>query len=350
MSALHHEECLSFVSEILSLLKSTNQHEKVLHLIVDRIVRMYKCRTCAVILVDPKTEYLNIANGHGVSLTFSNMFRRKLATGPIGQLLWTGRPIFIADSGLQPDIASEVKLESQFGSCLCVQISAEHRTLGYLHADSLQPNVFEEADIRILQTFADFAALALSKSQLFEENLRLDRIDHETGLDKYVAFLEQLHLSLERGISFGENFALLLLDVDNFKHIALTYGYDTSKKLLREIAGLVRSHVRSIDAAGRYGFDEIVIERSNTSFDEAVTLANELRLAVEEAEFTGQHIKTTVSIGVATYPENGGTLHTLLLSVKEALFEAQRTGRNRVFHFTPKEDPSSEKILNTSQS
>lgn len=330
MTHTKSDECLNFVSEILNLLKSANQYEKVLSLIVDRVVRMYHCQTCAIILVDPATEYLQVAISHGLSATFENAFRRKLATDIIGKLLWTGQPVIIGQSERQPELAAGVQLEVPFGSCLCVQISADHRTLGYLQAETKESGIFSEEDIRPLQAFADFAGVAVNKARLYEENLRLDTIDHDMGLDKYSAFLEKLGISLSRAQETKEDVALILMDVDNFKHIALTYGHETSKQLLKEFASIVRSHLRVIDAAGRYGFDEIAILREKTTKNDAFEFAEKMRKAIEGASLTINKIQTTVSIGLALFPEHARTEKELLLSAKEALYEAQRSGRNRV--------------------
>ncbi|HET9130956.1 MAG TPA: GGDEF domain-containing protein, partial [Terriglobia bacterium] len=179
------------------------------------------------------------------------------------------------------------------------------------------------------------AALALNKSRLFEENLRLDTIDHEAEVEKYGPFLERLGASIERSQKFGEQCAVMLLDVDNYKQLAQTYGYETSRALLKELAGVLKSHLRGMDGAGRYGFDEIVLLRANSSLQDAVTRANELRKLIESSTFTTKHIKTTVSIGVCAFPENASTIDELMMVVKNALFEAQRGGRNRVFSFHP---------------
>jgi diguanylate cyclase (GGDEF)-like protein len=330
MITAKHEECLSFVSEILGVLKSTHQHEKVLHLIVDRLVRMYHCQTCAVVLVDPATEYLNIALGHGLSHTFSKAFRRKLATGAIGRLLWTGTPIVIQNSAADDNLTEEVRLENPFGSAVCLQISANHRSLGYLHVDATLREAFTSADIPILQSFADFAAVALHKSQLFEDNLRLDRVDHETMLEKYAPFLEKVHEGIERSKALNESFALMILDVDNFKHIASTYGYDSSREMLRQIAALIKNRLRNIDAAGRHGFDEFIVLRANSDLVDGVLFADELRDVINRTSFTGHGIQTSVSVGVAVYPQHAATIDTLLVSLKVALFDAQRAGRNKV--------------------
>ncbi|MBI3578394.1 MAG: sensor domain-containing diguanylate cyclase [Ignavibacteriales bacterium] len=219
-----------------------------------------------------------------------------------------------------------------------MQIAVDHRTLGYLYLDSRDIGGVSESDIPMIQSFADFAGLALQKSQLHEENLRLDKIDHETGLEKYPPFLERVESNIERCDQFGESFGVMILDVDNFKHIALTYGYDISKKMLKEIASLVKSKLRHIDAVGRYGFDEFILLRANTSLENAVDFANEVRESVEQGIFTEKEIHTTISIGVATYPKNARTIDTLLLTAKESLFQAQRAGRNQVFSQLQQQD------------
>lgn len=330
MTTIRHEECLSVVSEVLSVLKSTHQHEKVLHVIVDRIVRMYHCQTCAIIVVDPATEFLNIALGHGLSHTFEKAFRRKLATGAIGRLLWTGSPILVPDSETENEIARDIMLENPFRSAACALIAANHKSLGYLHVDSKTAAAFTKEDLPVLQSFADFAALALQTSRLFEENLRLDRVDHDTELEKYSPFLERIQTAIDRSRDLHESFSLLLFDVDNFKHIATTYGYESSNRVLRQIADLIKNKLRGIDAVGRHGFDEFIVLRSHTDLVEGVLFADELRKSIEAAEFTDRRIRTTVSGGITVYPRHAATLDTLLQSVKEALFDAQRAGRNKV--------------------
>jgi diguanylate cyclase (GGDEF)-like protein len=330
MTHTKHEDCLGFVSEILTVLKSTHQSEQVLHLIVDRVVRMFHCHTCAVVVVDPATEFLHIALGHGLSLTFEKAFRRKLATGAIGRLLWTGSPIFISDCGSDRELADEVKLENSFGSAVCTVIAANQKSMGYLYVDHRSPGAFSLEDLPILQSFADFAAIALHTARLFEDNLRLDRIDHETELEKYFPFLERIQTTIERSKELGESFSLLILDVDNFKHIATTYGYDSSKKVLRQMADLIKNRLRSIDAVGRHGFDEFIVLRSHTDLVEGVLFADELRRTIQDTLFTEHGIQTTVSGGISVYPRHASTLDSLLQSVKEALFDAQRAGRNKV--------------------
>lgn len=325
--------CLDFFSDIIGILKTTHQHERVFHFITDRIIRLYKCQTCAIVLIDRTTEYLNVENSHGLSWTFCKQFRRKLATGAIGELLWTGKQIMINDSDADPQTADDVRLEHRFGSCACVQVAINHRTAGYLYVDSTEKSFFTEADMKLLQTFADVAAIALYKDQLYEENLRLDRVDHETNLEKYAPFVERLVTHYEKAKDTGEPFGVMILDVDNYKKIVNTYGYGASQQFLLELGDVVRSQMRAIDVAGRYGTDEVIVMLPGTSLEEAIAIAQKLRKAVEDSTFASANIKATVSVGVSAYPQNGKVVDDVMLSARKALFEAQRAGRNNVYHY-----------------
>ncbi len=339
MSDVPGPQCFRYLAEILHTLSATNQHERILHFVVDRIVRLTKCQTCAIILIDPKTEYLTIQNWHGLSLTFCNEFRRRIATAAIGNLLWTGTPIVIRDAAAGPETAQEVQLEHPFRSCICVQISLDHRTLGYLHVDSNEPGALTQDHVEILGLFADIVALAINKSRLFEENLRLERVDKETGVEKYLPLLERIQSAVSRATEFGERFGVLLLDVDNFKETVKTYGYDTSRELLLSMAGVLRADLRPIDAVGRYGFDEFIVLLENADLPAVITRAQSIRESVARQKYTASEIHSTVSIGVALFPLNGTTADNLILTAKKALFEAQRSGGNEVYSFQGETSP-----------
>jgi diguanylate cyclase (GGDEF)-like protein len=341
MHDIPHPQCFRYLSEILHTLTATNQHERILHLVVDRIVRLTRCQTCAIVLIDPKTEYLTIQNWYGLSLTFCNAFRRRIATAAVGNLLWTGTPLVLSDSAGEPETARELQLEHPFRSCVCVQISLDHRTLGYLHVDAGEPGALTRDHTEMLGLFADIAALALNKSRLFEENLRLERVDGETGVEKYLPLLERIQEAATRAKEFGERFGVLLLDVDNFKEIVKTYGYETSRELLHTMAGVLRTDLRPVDAVGRYGFDEFILLLENADLPAVITRAQAIRESVARHRYTAKEIHSTVSIGAASFPLNGTTADDLILTAKKALFEAQRSGGNEVGSF-PEESPSHE--------
>ncbi len=330
MKGQEKERCLHLMIDILKILKSTTQHEEVFYRTIDLITRVLPCQSVAVILIDPASEYLRIDCTYGISHTFQKHFERKISTGAIGDLIWNGKPIVLRDSQDDPVLAREIQLEQPFGSCVCMPVGADHRSLGYLFVASDLTHAFDADDETFLQACADVMGVAYQKCWLAEENLRIDRIDHETGLEKYQAFQERLRASLDRGVQFKESFALILCDVDNFKHISLTYGYAASRELLKGLGNVMKQSVRSVDATGRFGFDEFAILRENTDPEAAMQFADSIRKAVEGASFTSHGIQSTISVGLAVFPQNGATLDDLMVTAKKALFEAQKLGRNKV--------------------
>lgn len=322
--------CLRFLTQVLRTLKATREPGKVYDGVITLIQHVFHCQAAAVLLIDPATEYLKIETSYGISHLFQKSFRKRISTGAIGNLVWGERPIVIRDAALEPELAEQVVLEHPFGSCVCLHMGADHRTVGYLYVAWSEPRDIGGEELALFQACADAAAVAHYKCRLVDENLRMDPVDHETGLEKYSAFQDRLLATMERATRFNEPFALVLGDVDNFKTISHTYGYTASKKLLHELSAIVKQALRTMDAAARFGFDEFVILRAHADPQDAHRFAETLRAAIADARYTTENICTTVSLGVVTYPQNGSNVEELLLTAKKALFEAQRSGRNKV--------------------
>jgi diguanylate cyclase (GGDEF)-like protein len=330
MKDMKSPQCIDFFSELLLLLSTNRHYERIFHFVVDRIVRLYRCHACAIVLIDRENEYLSIENCFGISRGYCKEFRKQLATGVIGDLLWTGKPILISDASLTPELARELQLEQPFASALLVQISIHHQTLGYLYATSDARDAFVQEDIRILEMFARIAGLALYQDNLYDENIRLDRTDHETGLERYSAFAEMLQQQLARAAEFGEMFGLLMLDIDNYKTISNTYGAEGRRAFIREFGGLVRKNLRGFDQVCRYGSDEVLILFPNCDGEALRAKAQELMEDIRRHTFTEHDLRTTVSAGAVVYPSDGKSLDELLLASKQLVFEAQRSGRDRL--------------------
>ncbi|MFZ1731569.1 MAG: sensor domain-containing diguanylate cyclase [Bacteroidota bacterium] len=331
MKEMQSPQCMEFVMELVRLLTTNRHYERVFHFVVDRLTRLYQCRACAIVLIDSESEYLSIENCSGISHTFCKSFRRQVATGSIGEMLWTGRPILISDAELLPEVARSVQLEQPFASCICVQIAVHHQTIGFLYADSEEKDNFLDTDIPVITTFAHIAALAYYQNRLYEDNLRLDRVDHETELQRYSFFSESLRQNLVRAESAQEPLGLIMLDIDNYKRISNTFGGDARRLFMREFGGLINRHLRIYDSACRYGADEVMIMLPNTSAAGAIEAAISLCERIRNHTFTEHDLKTTVSCGVVVFPDDAEKAEDIILTVKHSVFEAQRTGRNKVF-------------------
>ncbi|MDQ3447889.1 MAG: GGDEF domain-containing protein, partial [Chloroflexota bacterium] len=142
--------------------------------------------------------------------------------------------------------------------------------------------------------------------------------------------------SIEREISraarTGRAFCLLMLDLDDLKMVNDTYGHPVGDRVIRAITEVIRRSVRETDLAARYGGDEFVVVLPETESGGALTVAAKLRvdIAALVLRVDTRTIRTSVSVGLVSYPEDGVTLEQLMASVDAAMYESKRRGKNQI--------------------
>lgn len=158
--------------------------------------------------------------------------------------------------------------------------------------------------------------------------------DGLTGLFNHRYFQEAAQNELTRAKRQKGNLSLLFLDVDNFKKLNDAHGHGEGDGVLKAIAGVMKNRLRISDIASRYGGEEFVVILPETGKAGALTIAEELRRLVEGYPFRGKESQilgtVTVSIGVASFPEDGGDVAGLVHAADQALFRAKKGGRNIV--------------------
>ncbi|MBI5020248.1 MAG: sensor domain-containing diguanylate cyclase [Ignavibacteriales bacterium] len=301
------ELILKSTSNIIRLMKSTAHHERIFHEIIILSSTVLKCRSCAFVIINPKTEYLNIVTSHGLSHLFVKDYQSKIATSAIGRLLWTGKPILMKDNSGDPVLADEIKLEYPFGSCVIVQVAIHQKTLGFLFADSENKNYFQEEDVEIFQLLADIAAISYYKFLICEENLRLDNFDHDLEIEKYHSFLSRLNDVVKKSEKLNIPISAIALDVDNFKIITNTYGSEVGTLVLKDIVKIVHEELEGIFHVGRFGFDEIIVMIEDCPLESAIRYSRNIVERIDKHKFTKQNILSTVSIGIANISRNAST-------------------------------------------
>lgn len=132
--------------------------------------------------------------------------------------------------------------------------------------------------------------------------------------------------------------SILFIDIDHFKSVNDTYGHKKGDDALKIIAQLICASCRKSDFVARYGGEEIVVILPNTTSRDAVSVAQEINNIVAKQTIKLLGIRITVSIGVATYPDEGTTLKSLLERADKALYQAKKSGRNRVCKFDEARD------------
>ena len=160
--------------------------------------------------------------------------------------------------------------------------------------------------------------------------LRLSAVDALTGLYNRTFFFVALEREIARSERSGRGFCLIMLDLDELKAVNDRHGHHAGDAVLRAVAENVKSGIRRIDVAARYGGDEFVALLPETDPTGGWVLAEKIRLGVAEGGVAGVETKPTVSVGVVSYPTDGRTADALMLSADRAMYVSKRGGKNRV--------------------
>ncbi|MBI9013936.1 MAG: GGDEF domain-containing protein [Clostridiales bacterium] len=165
-----------------------------------------------------------------------------------------------------------------------------------------------------------------------EKMSHINKIDNLTkSYNKKAIFNIIEELTLDRRV---EHFSLIMFDLDHFKNLNDTLGHVQGDLCLKTLASIARDCIRDSDSLGRYGGDEFIIVLPKSSLSTAITIAERFRDNIDKK--TQPHF--TVSIGLATYPEDGKTLKDLLDVADKGLYLSKEKGRNAVSYNNPSLD------------
>lgn len=159
----------------------------------------------------------------------------------------------------------------------------------------------------------------------------LSETDELTGLLNMRAFNRIAAREGDRAKRYSHSLSVLMVDLDNLKPVNDTHGHEAGNRLLKHVVQHIKDALRSTDVMARYGGDEFVIALPETSGEGAKEVAERMRAAVEGSDFDVREIKvpTTVSIGIASYPEHGADVQEIMGKADKALYRSKQQGRNR---------------------
>jgi diguanylate cyclase (GGDEF)-like protein len=179
--------------------------------------------------------------------------------------------------------------------------------------------------------------LDAKNEKLLQQNEELEKLsltDGLTGLANRRFLVQQLNEEALRCRRTKKEFSVLMADVDHFKQYNDTFGHPAGDEVLKKVARILQTAVREVDCVARYGGEEFCIMLPETGATGAAILAERICERVAAAEFPGQ--KITLSLGVASLPDNGDTPDAVIAAADEALYQAKREGRNRVMKAPPR--------------
>jgi diguanylate cyclase (GGDEF)-like protein len=191
--------------------------------------------------------------------------------------------------------------------------------------------------------------LARPVARVFADLARLTRqaqTDALTNLANRRALDERLDDEVDHAKRLGTNIAFVIADIDNFKSINDNYGHQTGDEVLRRVGRIFADAVRELDLPGRYGGEEFAVVLPGTNLSGARALGEKIRKSLEALEVTsseGSRFQVTASFGAACFPAQP-SVEALVAAADAALYEAKRTGKNRVATATARRKSRNEAV------
>ncbi len=260
--------------------------------------------------------------------------------GAPGEIAAHGEPLFLEDASRFEGFIHHPDEETKPGSYIGIPLKNENRVVGVMGFSHSKRAAFRVEDFDLLRTLSHLISAGIEKAELFKKTLELARVDELTGLLNYRVLLEKLDEEIRRHARTARDFSFIMIDIDDFKRINDRYGHLEGSRLIAQIGPLLKSACRttSTDICFRYGGEEFSILLTETNLQEAMAVAERVRMLVEDYPFSVKVAhpfeQVTVSLGVATMSQGSRkTVPELMNEADIALYRSKAMGKNRVTSF-----------------
>jgi diguanylate cyclase (GGDEF)-like protein len=317
--------------EIARALTSSLDLESILSTIMRQMQRFFHPETWALLLTDDpqKDLYYAIADGRfGPRLAD---VRVPYGRGMAGWVAEHGQTLVLPQA--TEETATDPYLGFEVRSAVCIPLRSRFRTLGVIQLFNLPPENFSEYAISFLLVLCDFAAIAIENARAFERVQELTIVDECTGLYNLRHFQNVLKTEVTRCERLGVPMSLIFIDLDHFKLVNDQFGHQVGSRLLAEVSATIKSQIRSIDLAFRYGGDEFLVLLPGAPLQKAVQVANRLIFAFRKKRHTlspSLQLNVRASLGVASYPEDSRDGQELLRIADARMYLVKGTTRDGV--------------------
>ena len=305
--------------------------------------------------------------------TFSGQYQRRADLRPAlvflrGELLAVQIPLDRQQVTLGRALDADIRVHDQRASRLHARINCEHNeqtgktryrlsdlesTNGtILNGKPIESDFLEDGDkFEIGEQLIRFEMLDEIDREFQQRIHRLLVHDELTGLLTSKSFFSELRREAARAEAEDMPFCVLMMDIDYFKEVNDTYGHLVGSETLEDVGAVLKKSLRAGDVGARFGGEEFAAFLLDADYGQGMIAAERVRAAIEKHEFPAvrrdgaEPIKThhiTISIGVASYPEDGRDPLQLVEMADSALYRAKRNGRNQVCAYRP---PATTEVL-----
>ncbi|WOD39012.1 PAS domain S-box protein [Nodosilinea sp. E11] len=321
-----HNEMV-ILSEISDYLQACSTIEEACHTITNLVETLFPKCSGGIFITHASHNRLAIVNSWGRHLHSDTRFKPDQCWA-----LRRGRTHHVG-----PDRHSlrcaHVPAEVEIEATLCIPMLAQGETLGLLHLSTETTEALSEPKQQLARALAEQLGMAIANLKL-QETLKNQSIrDSLTGLYNRRYLEESFTREIGRAQRKQHSIGVIMLDIDHFKQFNDTFGHDIGDFVLQLVGTLLKENVRSSDIACRYGGEEMTLILPEADLAATIARAEVIRVAISQLRphHQGQRLDSlTASFGVASFPQHGSTIQTLIKAADAALYRAKAAGRNQV--------------------
>lgn len=317
---LNLEYKLSITSNLLDINKHLNSgigNQDIFNVINDVAIAIFGVSYSTIIIKENEDTYLNISNIETNNYKNFNFMKK-----------FFGQETFLISCS--DNILIESIKEPDTKSLLGYPIFCKKEFVGYMILEHHYKNFFDHHKVHFLGSLADLLAMSYENFLLYRQLDEKSKIDSMLSIFTRGEFIKKLEEKLKLNKT---DFALVMLDIDNFKSINDSHGHLFGDSALMQTTEIIKNLIDENDFMGRYGGEEFIIYIDNFSDQKnLLTKIEKIRRSIEKntIEFNGSKSSVTTSFGIAIFPYDGKTIDELLNTADSLLYTAKNNGKNKI--------------------
>jgi len=318
--------------EIAQTIGSSLNLSDTVTLVANKLRAIVPFDTCVIFLVDDRSGKARAVHAVGLEAELFSQRRVNIGDGITGWVIANSRSMCNANPDLDM-VGIPDEVVKRFRGILVSPLAREDGAFGAITLYSQSRTSYSSEHVRLLESVCQHASSALNNALTHEKTRESALVDPLTELPNARGFYMMLEQRLAECQRMNrESLSVICMDIDDFKIINDKYGHSTGDRLLAIVSGVIRRELRQMDILTRYAGDEFVAIMPMASSKTASSICERIRNAVEEQLFSvreGTLIGLGVSIGVASFPDDGETSEELL-SASARRMQRDKHGRKTV--------------------
>jgi diguanylate cyclase (GGDEF)-like protein/putative nucleotidyltransferase with HDIG domain len=305
---------------------------ETLVLFADKVAEFVPFDSIVITLLQPGSEVARSAYAGGANNALLAMRKTIVGQGATGYVLKKHIPVVNVDPAFDLSFIPDDELGA-YRVMAALPLFADDQMIGAVSIYSRKLDYFQDEHIRLLETISHIAADAINIALQHAEAETYALTDPMTGLPNSRSLRSQFDKEVMRASRGGKRFELVVMDLDGFKSVNDNFGHKLGDAMLKAVGGVINGQLREYDFLARYGGDEFIAIVPETDPEGVGSLLERITDAVDSFGLSvgnGMAARVGISLGSASYPDDGETFDTLIEAADRQMYIAKQNNRTRV--------------------